>query len=222
MAYQRGSLKQVPRKEGDTWMLRYRVVTTDGRRVENGLTVGLVRDFPSEKSAWREVWTGWACSSASTATPLPLAASCSTRFASTISSADFGADAVRPKSANTIPIVEHYVRDYLTARWGSEIAEDIKPLDIQRWMKSLHTDNGLAWTTISKIRGIMHRVYKVGILHELVPLRIFGRKRRDPFKVQLPRHRHRPGPDLRHPWQAHPPLALRADAHMRGNSSQRI
>ena len=27
MAYQRGSLKKVPRKEGDTWVLRYRVAT---------------------------------------------------------------------------------------------------------------------------------------------------------------------------------------------------
>jgi integrase len=82
--------------------------------------------------------------------------------------ADFGEDAVRPKSVNTVPIVEHYVRDYLIARWGNDLASDIGPLEIQRWLKSLHTANGLAWTTISKIRGIMHRVYKVGILHERV------------------------------------------------------
>jgi hypothetical protein len=40
--------------------------------------------------------------------------------------ADFGADAVRPKSENTTAITEHIVRDYLVARWGEEIAEDIK------------------------------------------------------------------------------------------------
>jgi len=82
--------------------------------------------------------------------------------------ADFGENAVRSKSANTNSITEHIVRDYLIARWGSEIAEDIKPLDIQRWVKSLHTDNGLAWTTISKMRGVMSRIYKVGMLHEKV------------------------------------------------------
>jgi hypothetical protein len=32
--------------------------------------------------------------------------------------ADCGEDAVRPKSVNTIPIVEHYVRDYLVAPLG--------------------------------------------------------------------------------------------------------
>jgi integrase len=82
--------------------------------------------------------------------------------------ADFGEHAVRPKSDNTVRTVNHNVRDYLVARWGNEIAEDIKPLDIQRWLKSLHTDSGLAWTTVSKLRGEMSRIYKVGQLHERV------------------------------------------------------
>jgi integrase len=167
MTYQRGSLKQVPRTKGETWVLRYRVATADGRRVENTLPIGLVRDFPSEKAAWREVDRLGALVRINSDSPTPGR----TRFDSLAEhylKADFGEDAVRPKSENTIPIVTHYVRDYLSARWGNEIAEDIRPLEIQRWMKSLHTDNGLAWTTISKIRGIMHRVYKVGIMHELV------------------------------------------------------
>jgi integrase len=60
------------------------------------------------------------------------------------------------------------VRAYLVPRFGNEIAEDIKPLDIQRWFKSLHETGGLAWTTIAKMRGVMSRIYKVGILHEHV------------------------------------------------------
>src|ERR1019366_801333 len=67
-----------------------------------------------------------------------------------------------------IPIVQHYVRDHIVPRWGDAIADDIKPLDIQRWLKSLSTDGALAWPTIAKIKGIMNRVYKVGKLHELV------------------------------------------------------
>jgi hypothetical protein len=75
---------------------------------------------------------------------------------------------VRPKSVNIISHVEHVVRAYLVPRFGHEIAEDIKPLDIQRWLKSLHESNGLAWTTISKVLGVMQRIYKIGILHEHV------------------------------------------------------
>ena len=85
--------------------------------------------------------------------------------------ADFGADAVSPKSANTVPIVEYYVRDYLIERFGEQIAEDVKPLDIQKWLKSLHEANGLAWTTVSKIWGLMLPTYKIAALHDHVDTR---------------------------------------------------
>jgi integrase len=167
MAYQRGSLKQVSRREGATWVLRYRIANGEGRRVENTAPVGLVRDFPKAQDAWREIDRLGLLTRINSDTPCPGR----TRFDSLAEhylKADFGEDAVRPRSVNTIPIVEHYVRDYLIARWGKEIADDIKPLDLQRWLKSLHTDKGLAWTTIAKIRGIMLRIYKIGIRHERV------------------------------------------------------
>lgn len=147
-------------------MLRYRLNTADGKRKENTLPVGLLRDFPTEKAAWREVdrlGLLIRINSEESATRIRF-----NTLAEYYLKADFGDDAVRQKSVNTIPIVEHYVRDYLIARWGNELAGDISPLEIQRWLKSLHVVNGLAWTTVSKIRGIMHRVYKVGILHERV------------------------------------------------------
>ena len=146
-------------------MLRFRVAGADGRRVENTLPVGLVRDFPNERAAWREVGR---LNLQLRVNEAPARRVTFAHVAEHYLKADFGDDAVRPKSANTIPIVEHYVRDYLIPRWGKEIADDLKPLDIQRWLKSLHTDTGLAWTTISKIRGLMLRAYKIGILHELV------------------------------------------------------
>jgi integrase len=145
-------------------VLRYRVTNSDGRRVENVMPIGLVQQFPKDKDAWRE------------ADRLGLSvrineapARVSFHFlAEHYLKADFGADALRPKSVNTISHVEQVVRAYLVPRFGHEIAEDIKPFDIQRWLKSLHETNRLAWTTISKMRGVMHRIYKIGILHEHV------------------------------------------------------
>ena len=128
------------------------------------IPVGLLRDFPKEKDAWREVdKLGLAVRINEAPCPgrIRFNALCEHYL-----KADFGADAVRPKSDNTTAITQHIVRDYLITRWGNEIAEDIKPLDIQRWLKSLNTDNELAWTTIAKMRGVMSRIYKVGILHE--------------------------------------------------------
>lgn len=147
-------------------MLRFRVANAEGKRVEHTLAIGLVREFPKDKDAWREVdrlGLGVRINDA----PAPGRVLFSF-LAEHYLKADFGADAVRPKSANTIPIVEHYVRDYLIERFGEQIAEDIKPLEIQKWLKSLHDSNGLAWTTVSKIRGLMLRIYKIGVLHEHV------------------------------------------------------
>ncbi len=166
MAYQRGSLRKVRRKEGETWVLRYRVTNFDGNRVENVMPIGLVRDFPKDKDARREA-DRLGLSVRINDSPMPGRI----RFdflAEHYLKADFGADSARPKSVNTTSHVEHVVRAYLVPRFGNEIAEDIKPLDIQRWLKSLHEINGLAWTTISKMRGVMRRIYKVGILHERV------------------------------------------------------
>jgi integrase len=166
MAYQRGSLKKLRRKEGETWMLRFRVTNGQGKRVEHLLPVGLVLKLPKDRDAWREV-DRLGLGVRINDTPGPGRASFSF-VAEHYLKADFGADAVRPKSDTTIPNVERYVRKYLVARFGQQIADDIAPLDIQRWMKALHDSNGLAWTTISKIRGLMLRIYKIGILHGLV------------------------------------------------------
>ena len=166
MSYQRGSLKKLPRKGGETWVLRYRVTKADGRRVEHIMPVALVRDLPKEKDAWREV-NRLGLLVRINDDPVDVRI----RFdalAEHYLKNDFGDDAVRPKTERTTLNTQQIVRGYLIPRWGKEIADDIKPLDIQRWLKSLHTDKGLAWTTISKFRGTMLRVYKVGILHEHV------------------------------------------------------
>ena len=152
------------RKGGDIWVVRYRVTQADGRRMEKIEYVGLVRDFPKERDARRE---------ADRLLVRINDAPSDTRIrfeplAEHYLKADFGENALRPKSDNTIAVTEHIVRNYLVPRWRNQIADDIKPLDVQLWLKSLHEDKKLAWTTISKMRGIMSRIYKVGMLHEIV------------------------------------------------------
>jgi hypothetical protein len=71
-----------------------------------------------------------------------------------------------PKSENTRPILEHYVRDLLIAKWGAQVAEDIEPLEIQKWFNTLHNNDEYGWSKVSKIRGIMNRIFKVGIIHK--------------------------------------------------------
>jgi integrase len=162
MSYQRGALRKAHRKGGDMWFLRYRIDTPDASRREKVIPVGHVRDFPKERDARREADLLLSQINAPQDIRIHFEA-----LAEHYLKTDFE-DAISPKSANTIPIVQHYVRDYLVDRWGAGIADDIKPLDVQQWLKSLNTNNKLEWSTISKIKGLMHRVYKVGLLHELV------------------------------------------------------
>jgi integrase len=113
-------------------------------------------------------WTGSACLSASTAMAPAAGRIRFNALAEHYLQFDFGTDAVRPKTERTTINTKQIVRSYLIPRWGQEMAEDIRPIELQRWLQSLHSDKGLAWTTVSKFRGTMLRVYKIGLLHELV------------------------------------------------------
>ena len=164
MSYQRGSLRTQYRKGGDIWVLRHRI-TQDGKRMEKLITVGTVRDFPKERDARREI------DRLGLLTRVNAPQDTRIRFdalAEHYLTHDFGADALRPKTERTVLNTQHIVRAYLIPQWGTEIADDIKPLDIQHWLKALHSEDGLAWTTISKFRGTMLRIYRIGALHELV------------------------------------------------------
>jgi len=80
-------------------VLRYRVAMADGRRVEDTLPVGLVRDFSSEKAAWREVDRLGLLARVNSDGP----ASGRIHFSALAEhylKADFGADALRPKTAD--------------------------------------------------------------------------------------------------------------------------
>ena len=49
-------LKKEKRSQGETWVLFFRTVRkSDGKRVENKIPIGLVKDFSSTNSAWEEV-----------------------------------------------------------------------------------------------------------------------------------------------------------------------
>lgn len=121
MAYQRGSLKQVTKKEGLTWVLRYRVGETwvlryrVGEREQTPLVVGLVADFPAEDEAELEV----------DRLGLRVRINCASSGTRRIKFNELAEYYLKveidpevtasPKSENTMPILEHYVRDALIA-----------------------------------------------------------------------------------------------------------
>src|SRR5260370_23633472 len=164
MAYQRGSLKRVKTKKGWIWVLRYRINGAE----QTPLVVGLVDDFPTEDEASLEA----------DRLGLRVRINCGVpqggrmkycEIAEYYLKVEFDPEVTAsPKSENTKPILDHYVRDFLIAQWGDQIAENIEPLEIQKWFNALHNKKGYGWTTVSKIRGIMNRIFKIGIIHKKV------------------------------------------------------
>jgi hypothetical protein len=54
--HQRGWLKKESRAQGETWVLFFRTARKlDGKRVENKIPIGLVKEFPEKSDAWSEV-----------------------------------------------------------------------------------------------------------------------------------------------------------------------
>jgi hypothetical protein len=117
-------------------------VEVDGRRVEHTLPVGLVRDFPSESAAWREVECQGINQQINRA-----------GFRGRTTFADLAhhymqnelteqADTVDPKAYTTIYIYRHILNDYLIPRWGKRAALSIEPLEIEKWLQSLRRERG--------------------------------------------------------------------------------
>src|SRR5215813_2298702 len=159
--FQRGSLRIEPRKNGDTWVLRYFVTRpSDARRVEHKLAVGLVREFPTESSAWAEV----------NRQHLQLQIN-RTDFKGRVTFGDLAqhymqhelgdqSEAVDPKSHTTIAGYKRILKNRCLDKWGKKDALGIEPLEVEQWLKALKRDEGLENPTLDKTRRVMSLVYK--------------------------------------------------------------
>jgi integrase len=166
--HQRGWLKKERRREGETWMLHFRTLReSDGKRVENKIPIGLVKNFPSKASAWREV----------------------ERQHLHINDADFKArvtfadlanhyikyelgeqtESVAPKSHTTIGGYRRVIRNRLLPRWGDRVALSIEPLEIEQWLRAIKRDENLENPTLDRARRVMSLIYKHAQRYGLIP-----------------------------------------------------
>jgi integrase len=161
--FQRGSLRKEDRKAGPTWVLRHYVTRqSDGQRVEHKIPIALVRDFKTESAAWAEVEHQHL---------LPLINEPNLRGRVTFS--DIGYHYIKSelpeRAPSTAYLHRHIVHDFLIPRWGTNIAVGVKPLDVEKWLKALREEVGLANPTCAKVRAVMACVYKHAQRHGLIP-----------------------------------------------------
>ncbi len=165
---QRGWLKKESRIHGETWVLFFRTTRkSDGKRVENKVAIGLVKDLPDKSQAWAEVER----------LHLPLNHVNSLRG---MTFADLAqhyaeheladhAESIHPKAHTTVRSYERVLRNRLLPRWGNRIAIGIEPLEVEQWLRALKKEGHLANPTLDKTRRVMSLVYKHGQRYGLIP-----------------------------------------------------
>jgi len=149
-------------------MLFFRAVrNSDGKRVENKVPIGLVKDFPSKGAAWAGVERQHLQINKVSFRGRVTFADLARHY----SGHELGeqAESVNPKAHTTIGAYQRVLRNRLLPRWGSRIALSIEPLEIEQWLKALKREEGLENPTLDKMRRLMTLVYKHGQRYGLIP-----------------------------------------------------
>ena len=140
--HQRGWLKKEKRSQGETWVLFFRTVRkSDGKRVQNKIPIGLVKDFSSKSCAWEEVERQHLHIN-------------QVDFRGCVTFADLAhhyaehelvepTESIHPKAHTTIRAYERALRNRLLARWGNRVALSVEPLEVEQWLTSLKGQEGL-------------------------------------------------------------------------------
>jgi integrase len=166
--HQRGWLKKEKRSQGETWVLFFRTVRkSDGKRVENKIPIGLLKDFSSKGCAWAEVERQHLHIN-------------QVDFRGCVTFADLAhhysehelvepTESIHPKALTTIRGYERVLRNRLLPQWGNRVALGLEPLEVEEWLKALKRKEGLANPTLDKMRRVMSLVYRHGQRYGLIP-----------------------------------------------------
>ncbi len=165
---QRGWLTKERRIQGETWVLHFRTARkSDGRRVENKIAIGLVRDLPDKGTARAEVerlhLSLNPVDSRRGVTFADLALHYAERELVECS------ESIHPKAYTTIKGYERVLRNRLLPRWGNRIALGTEPLEVEEWLTNLKKEEGLENPTLDRMRRVMSIVYRHGQWYGLIP-----------------------------------------------------
>ena len=175
--YQKGSIRQIKRADGMTWILRHYIRRADGKRVEHTVTIGLVEDVgPKKADAEREVDRQKLRETINQLQPFQGRPRTFGQLCQHYIENELRIDqskAARPKEFPTIETYERHLVKRIIPRWGTLAPSAIKSTEIEKWFCELKMGNpqkkALADPTVDKIRRIMHLVYMHGQRHEFLP-----------------------------------------------------
>jgi integrase len=170
--FQNGWLRKKSRKSGEIWVFCYRQ-----RRPEDGvwveataITIGAIRDYPSEEAAWRRVQELHLNPNRS-----PIAVGAQVLFGelavhySQRELPDDQSEATIEKAYSTIRKYKRYLNRWVLPRWKDTPALALHPPDVEDWLRDLKKRFSLSNPTLSEIRKAMSNVYVHGQRQGLLP-----------------------------------------------------
>ena len=170
--YQNGSVRIEQRKHGPTWVYRFQVTRSDGKRVEHTSALGLVKDIGTKKKdAWDGVDRQHLRETVNQlqpfkGTPRTYGQLCQHYMETELMEDQF--EATIEKAFATIETYKRHLTKRIIPRWGRLAPLAIESLEVEKWFKELKRGNPkekvkpLADPTIDKIRRVMNLAYLHG------------------------------------------------------------
>ena len=158
-----GWLTKAKRKKGDVWLHHfYQTRESDGARVETCRTVGLVSKFPREADVWAEVERSQRISTigkSGRATVSALAES-------------YRTTELPLKSQSTRELHNHELNRYILPRWGKTYVDEVRVLEIKKWLIAIAEEQGFTTESIGKTKHVFSRLFSYGSENELIPVNL--------------------------------------------------
>ena len=156
----KGWLRERERAEGMTYLWCFqRLRPSDGKMVENSVTLGLVAEIGDERAAWRRVGEVGLVEKYITEALSGKPTFGELCGAYTKDGLPFRKKDGRRKSKGTIETYQYHIKNIIRPRWRHDIAGEMKPLAIRNWLYDLHDGDDYRWETCSKTAGIMSLVF---------------------------------------------------------------
>jgi integrase len=171
--YQNGSVRVEQRSDGPTWVFRFQVTRSDGKRVEHKRPLGPVsRIGPGEKDAWQEVDRQRLRETANEfqpfrGKPTTLAQLCQHYIENELQ--EDQSEATIEKAYTTAETYRRILKKRVVPRFGKKSPLAVEPLEVERWLRDLKKTENLENPTLDKIRRVMNLVYKHGQRYGLLP-----------------------------------------------------
>ena len=171
--YQNGSVRIEQRSDGPTWVYRFQVTRSDGKRVEHKTALGLVKNIGStEKDALLEVDRQRLRENANQHQPFRGKPKTYGQLCQHYMENELQQDqsnATIEKAYTTAETYKRILNKRVIPRFGRKSPLAIEPLEVEKWLREVKRIEKLENPTLDKIRRVMNLVYKHGQRYALIP-----------------------------------------------------